>query len=360
MSYLVFGLGLLLSLCGGAAAYFGYGIVAVERGWASLIAGATALSCGIITIALGFILRSLGKLQAVLEADRGTKPLLREPAQGGGANPSWAPQEQALDLESPLGFGEGASPIQAPPAAEPIAEASAPPVEPLGDHRGRARIFSARPREDASVSPVSIDDVRRLVAAKIKRSPSAPPQSSASEDYKAGASGARESGKVNSAPAANMTSAPVFEREAEPRHPGDGTGWSGSSPGAAARPPETETAPIAAPFRAASKQIDEGAGRQTAVRQAEAEVHETARLVSESQASRAQLPPEPRPGGAEAASSSASLHRLEEGPAIVGRHESDGTSYVMYADGSIDAQSERGIFHFNSMADLKAFIESQG
>jgi hypothetical protein len=46
--------------------------------------------------------------------------------------------------------------------------------------------------------------------------------------------------------------------------------------------------------------------------------------------------------------------------AIVGRYESEGTSYVMYADGSIEARSERGVFHFQSMAELKAFMDAQG
>ena len=45
-------------------------------------------------------------------------------------------------------------------------------------------------------------------------------------------------------------------------------------------------------------------------------------------------------------------------PAVIGRYESDGTSYVMYADGSIEAQSEAGIYRFASMAELKAFIET--
>ena len=57
MSYGILGLGLLLTVCGSYAVYFGYGIVAVERGWSSVIAGATALSCGIVTIALALILR---------------------------------------------------------------------------------------------------------------------------------------------------------------------------------------------------------------------------------------------------------------------------------------------------------------
>lgn len=44
--------------------------------------------------------------------------------------------------------------------------------------------------------------------------------------------------------------------------------------------------------------------------------------------------------------------------AVIGRYEADGTSYVMYADGSIDAQSESGVYRFASMAELKAFIET--
>jgi len=72
-------------------------------------------------------------------------------------------------------------------------------------------------------------------------------------------------------------------------------------------------------------------------------------LVSET------LPPgdpgEPPPPAAPAAS--------EAGLAIVGRYQSEGTSYVMYADGSIEARSEHGVFHFQSMAELKAFMEAQ-
>jgi hypothetical protein len=46
-------------------------------------------------------------------------------------------------------------------------------------------------------------------------------------------------------------------------------------------------------------------------------------------------------------------------PAEVGRYEADGTIYVMFSDGSIEAQSEQGIYRFSSMAELKAFFEEQ-
>ena len=77
MSYLVFALGALLSLCGAFAIYAGYGIILVERGWAGVIAGATALSGGIVTIALGFILHSLSGLHALRKTGQGLTPLPR-------------------------------------------------------------------------------------------------------------------------------------------------------------------------------------------------------------------------------------------------------------------------------------------
>ncbi|MGH6863762.1 MAG: hypothetical protein ACRECN_05745, partial [Methylocella sp.] len=49
----------------------------------------------------------------------------------------------------------------------------------------------------------------------------------------------------------------------------------------------------------------------------------------------------------------------EAGLAIVGRYESEGTSYVMYADGSIEARTQHAVLHFNSMDELKAFMEAQ-
>ncbi|HWG05105.1 MAG TPA: hypothetical protein VG271_08830, partial [Beijerinckiaceae bacterium] len=46
-------------------------------------------------------------------------------------------------------------------------------------------------------------------------------------------------------------------------------------------------------------------------------------------------------------------------PAIIGRYESNGASYVLYADGTIDATTQSGVFHFASMAELKVFIENK-
>ncbi|MDB5651903.1 MAG: hypothetical protein JWL62_3423, partial [Hyphomicrobiales bacterium] len=42
---------------------------------------------------------------------------------------------------------------------------------------------------------------------------------------------------------------------------------------------------------------------------------------------------------------------------IIGRHRTQGGAYVMYSDGSIDAETDAGNFRFDSLAELKRFIE---
>ena len=78
MSAFVFMLGALLSLGGAASIYSGYGLVEVGRASTAVIAGTTALSAGVTTIGIAFVLRCLVRLQAFLETERGFLPLLNE------------------------------------------------------------------------------------------------------------------------------------------------------------------------------------------------------------------------------------------------------------------------------------------
>lgn len=48
-----------------------------------------------------------------------------------------------------------------------------------------------------------------------------------------------------------------------------------------------------------------------------------------------------------------------EAPTVVGRYESNGASYVLFSDGTIEVETESGTHRFSSMADLKAHIERQ-
>ena len=45
---------------------------------------------------------------------------------------------------------------------------------------------------------------------------------------------------------------------------------------------------------------------------------------------------------------------------IVGRYASGGNTYVMYADGAIEADTPQGRFSFASLDELKAFVEAGG
>ncbi|HVL72753.1 MAG TPA: hypothetical protein VM434_12830 [Beijerinckiaceae bacterium] len=47
-------------------------------------------------------------------------------------------------------------------------------------------------------------------------------------------------------------------------------------------------------------------------------------------------------------------------PAIIGSYSSGGNTYVMYADGSIDADTPDGRFRFKSLDELKEFVAAGG
>ena len=45
---------------------------------------------------------------------------------------------------------------------------------------------------------------------------------------------------------------------------------------------------------------------------------------------------------------------------MVGRYASGGNTYVMFADGSIEAETPQGRFTFASLDELKAFVDAGG
>lgn len=118
MSFLVLVLGTLLSFGGAAALYSGYGNVEVVRGWTAVIAGTTALSAGVMTIGISFILRCLVRLQAFLEIERGLVPLLNEIAHN---RDLYYPRGQAAGVEGSAPHG-GQPPVLVAAATRRIDE----------------------------------------------------------------------------------------------------------------------------------------------------------------------------------------------------------------------------------------------
>jgi len=363
MSYLVFGLGLLLSLCGAWSIYFGYGIIAVERGWASVIAGATALSCGVVTVALAFVLHSLAQLRNALTDERGYEPLGEEWAQEPAAPPHAREQialGERVEKEEPQLLPETAPWSE---AAEERAERtrvfSAPPVEPpprivrAPEAAGATRKAPESRPETRNVSRASIDDVRRLVADQLKGAP--PTQSRGG--YDAGARDVAEDVGPLAGEAAFDGAAP--QSAGLPPASSLAPEGAGSAPGRIEERPETNAAPCV-PAAVSPEEVRQPAQAETqwsSVKTSEAFLALGPNILGR-QILGPPIPPGARAESADRATAGRQPYGEERG-AIVGSYESGGTSYVMYADGSIDAQSERGAFRFNSMAELKAFLDAQ-
>jgi hypothetical protein len=50
----------------------------------------------------------------------------------------------------------------------------------------------------------------------------------------------------------------------------------------------------------------------------------------------------------------------EPAPAVIGTYNSGDNRYVMFSDGSIEAETPEGVFRFNSLDELKEFIAAGG
>jgi hypothetical protein len=333
MSYLVFVLGLLLAICGAASISFGYGIINVERGWATFIGGAAALSGGVVTIALALILHNLSRLRALLVAERD--------ARAKAAVPPWADSRVATATRTGAAW-----PV--------IASARATTIQPLNDDVGAGAVAENPSRDShpatAAIAQASIEDIRRVVADSIKRK--APePHAAAFEPQIA-----KDEQVQDAAPHADLK-APELARRGSFSLP-RAIGLKDIAPQHFSAPP---TPVNATPSAATEMERGEAAAIATDEARRGTETA-CAPALRDRPAARSAGARPPQPEAARALPESLAetpKRRGEDKLTVIGRYESDGTSYVMFADGSIDASSERGAFHFSTMAELKAFMDAQ-
>jgi hypothetical protein len=370
MSYLVIAAGALLALCGALAIGWGYPIIQVERGWASVIAGSTALSCGAVTIALGLILHRLSGLSALVKSWKGAMQAAREP--DGSMTGAVAPDlELAPGFEAAMPSGRGAA-----PAAPPVAPGSRPwPLRAARPGLGSAR-NALKPR------PVLAPAAR---AQDSDQEPLEPP--AAWREDLSGPQGEErpplELGKAWAESAAEMWPRPASERETASKASGEVA----SEPLLHETDETREEEPVeqqleGVPFAASEPGVQPEAQAELASIEAilreelgvASDIPLETRAESAAEDSAAHeaagvTPPFPRLSEAKAASESQAFASGPEPPAvpiasdepltIVGRYESEGTSYVMYSDGSVEARTEHAVFHFKSMSELKTFMDSQ-
>ena len=344
MALIMLAIGGLLALVGVYAIASGFPVIEVERGWSMVISGAVLLSGGLIVAALGIVVRTINGLKVGFPAAASVAPLVAplaphdepmlappvaaprapvfQPTAANERVPAFAVAAPAAAAVLAAGAGYAASLHEpAPHAAEPEPHHEPKPeahnlIEPIG-HVPVAE-HEAAVQEPASQEPAFREPAFREPAVQEPASQVPPPpepfgQAWHEHDFSAfDLDAPHETASVHAPepapelPAAPHITEPLFAEDPATEHPE----IEHHEP--AAREPEPVAAHVPEPVPEAEPV---------------AEAPSTA--------------PETPPGGL----------------SVIGRYDSDGTSYVMYSDGSIEAQSDAGVFRFNSMAELKAFIE---
>lgn len=369
MKYVLFALGLLLLFIGAYSVYFGSGIIEIERGWSSVIAGTTALVGGLLLIGVAWVIKTLEHISALLQMSAATLSI------GSGASVRQTFQETsarvpAADLPMPAAAVSW-PPHTFPARADKTAEKAAPEAESVVAAEAPAEPVASEKQESLLVAETS--EMLRTPAAAASMGIAPPPP----------VERARPSVKDLWRRLARETEAkPSGERALEPKEP-----EVAESPVATQPPPlhpvtpvpepaeQRESEPVAehgdwldhafAEFDAAIAQTaaPEVAETQTAHHEAaqreaaKPEATEPAAASPAEETSHHEFAVEPPPPMAHEL---ASEFPFKEKPSVIGRYDADGTNYIMYADGSIEAHSEHGVAHFSSMAELRAYFESQG
>ena len=165
MKYALLVLGSLLIVVGGYFLFTGSHVVASERGWSSVIAGTTALTGGIITLALAGVVKGLEDLKLLL-ADAA---LRREPAVAPAAQEP-ATLETAIEMLIAPNLGPapaGAEPSTPAEAEVPVAAQERPAAADIPNSLDRERPrFAPRfaPRPAPAEPAPAIAELRRRVA----------------------------------------------------------------------------------------------------------------------------------------------------------------------------------------------------
>lgn len=312
MSALVLVVGALLLAAGGYEMYAGSVDILSERGWSAFIAGAVLVAGGTVTMATGVAVRAVDRLRGALMQGGSVK----------GASLGVPSRSQTAERIEP-GETALAPAVIAPPSpqhdlfSEPAAELAplstmlAAPIELASAHEPQSIIEPPAPPHGEGI--------------EAHEPPSPAPVDAQHDDWLEHSFAELERETRRHEPAlASLASVPEPPSVAAEPHVPASTVHDGS----AARAPHDDYAYDAHPSEAHAYDAGE-------------ESH----------------PEDQEPPGDQAIVS-AREEPIPATSAVIGRYESEGTSYVMYADGSIDAQSEAGVYRFASMAELKAFIES--
>ena len=324
MSVILLILGILVALAGVTTIILGIPINEFSLGSTLIIAGATALTGGLVLIGLSTVVSELNHLGEALRA-----------------RPTARPGRAAAEAPEPV---VAADPAPAPIAA-PVARPAAPQVPASARARAEASLRdlgAPEPRQPAAPSAVEVS------AAAIERLRSSIPRA---ERGRPEPSVVAELDEVplspnGAAPHSQPSRAPVAETAPEPK--AEGVARAGDATATEAlKASRLDFLFRSKPVRQApSESFDavwpaEGQAARSGSRDAEPRFDRSARPAAEAPQ---YAEPAPAPAG--------------EPAAILKSGVVDGMAYTLYADGSIEAKLPHGTVRFGSIAELRAHIEN--
>jgi len=414
----VFGLGIILIVGGGWAIWYGSGYIQLELGWTSVIAGSIAATGGVLTLAVGFVLQRVDALHRVLSRSGGLAETTARPADAFSAEePAYAPMPLGIESAPLVAHAPEPQPQRAP-YVDPALQAAAAINLELLRHEEHSATAAREPEAPGTAHRVITETAASEPPPEVIH---AADQGPADDMVKAAAVGdepeldaaieellAEERGSKRTVPAVEFPPAgaePAMElSDSTPPPPRDALektsqragGWRGlfsrkdrrgGTPSSgeqtviyAAPDREEQTAPEPALF--AETVLPTPAPAPAPGLQADA-IPRTGddwfdRALSgldevpesyEKLAWRSPAETAPREQELARPNVEARLPAQEEGitgsappsadPAVMGRYTSGNTTYVMFADGSIEAETPNGVLRFASLADLKVYVEGQ-
>lgn len=369
MPYLLLAIGVVMAITGAQAAMTGWDIVVVERGWALLIAGAVLGTGGMIVAALGLVMLDLRRAlrQAAPSAAAktgfglpglaGKLPGRAKPAAAPVAAPATltavtpAAEEAPVDAMSaePADAAKEVSPV---PAPQPVIAAGSDTPEPKP-----AQEANAHPEAKPDAEPKPVPDAKPASAAKpapekkplfgtmLKRAMPKP-------DLTAKTGIAAVPAKADADPVIPVSDA-AFDAGKElsgGKEPSPDSKPATDDKFAADFAPAVPAAPVEAkaePERAPEPELSPAPERDLGMAAANAEPSAGA-----SAGSKASEPEMPQPALAELAPKEPAITI----PTVVKTYTAGGHSYIMFSDGTIEADTPEGLFTFKSLDELKTFI----
>lgn len=353
-------IGLALALFGAKWMWTGWDIVQAERGWAALIAGSVMLSGGLVVAMLAW---TTMRLAGAFASARVVQPVVSEPPAGAHAPspPIPAPalavgagavaaataagvafaREETHEVET--GRAADEEPRPEPVAEEPIGPPAAPPsVSELlrrSEDRPPRDPFDLDAHVEASAPPRPVAPPLPPIAPIAPPPPPPPALEAEPENAPSAEPDDEDDTPVSESP--TVVAAPdLSEEPAAPEPPAEPA--PAPEPELAKAEPEPLRLPDPVP---PPPPVDEPVyddWLERTAREFDRELGRDGLPKSEPPPVEAPPPPPPQPE-----------------PAIVGRYSSGDTNYLMFADGSIEAQTPEGVMRFASLTELKRFVEKR-